>query len=71
MNSLRSYEDWEHCITVLCGIQLTPAYLDRRLAELQDTHNTQTQQFLRYWGTKHHRQVMAWFEEARRRLVGT
>ena len=30
--TLKSYEDWKHCITVLCRIPLTQAYVEQRFA---------------------------------------
>ncbi|WP_238704527.1 hypothetical protein [Pseudomonas nabeulensis] len=31
----QTYEQWRHCITVECGIALTPAFIAQRLASSQ------------------------------------
>ena len=36
MEALNSYQDWKHCITELCGIPLTQAFIEQRLAALRD-----------------------------------
>jgi len=70
MDSLRSYDDWKHCITVACGIALTPAFIARRLSELKDGTNGQTQRFVETWGAAHLARVIGWFEEAQQRAEG-
>ncbi|MFV0446510.1 MAG: hypothetical protein ACK5Q5_23300 [Planctomycetaceae bacterium] len=69
MDRLDGYQQWEHCITALCGIPLTQAFVEQRIAELTDLHNTRTQQFVSFWGMSHHAKVLGWFEEAKRRLA--
>lgn len=61
----QSYEDWKHCITVLCRIPLTPEYIDARIAALANPSDYGTQRFLQVWGPDHLRQVQEWFERAR------
>ena len=64
MLALTSYEDWKHCITVLCGIPLTEPYIEQRLAELGDPANNTTQKFVAMWGEDHRLRVVGWFEQA-------
>ena len=71
MASLKSYEDWRHCITQLCGIPLDGTDVERRLAELRDPTNHATWKFLETWGDEHHRRVVAWFEQARGEMAET
>jgi len=66
---LRNYEDWKHCITVLCGIPLTADYVERRIAALDDVGDHTTQRFIQAWGEEHLRRVRAWFRQAREELA--
>ena len=68
MLTLRSYEDWKHCITVLCGIPLTGPYVAQRLTDLRDQADPKTQKFVATWGEQHRLRVIAWFEQAQREL---
>ena len=66
--SLRTYDDWKHCITVLCGIPLDLAYIEQRLAALRDPADYRTQKFIAAWGEDHRARVIGWFEQAEREL---
>ena len=68
MGSLNTYDDWKHCITVLCRIPLTTAYVEQRLAELQDPTDQRTQKFVATWGEAHLARIVGWFEQAEREL---
>ena len=68
MESLRTYDDWKHCITVLCRIPLTPGYVEERLAALRDPADFGTQKFIATWGEAHLARVIGWFEQAEREL---
>ncbi len=69
MLALKSYEDWKHCITVLCGIPLTEPYIEQRLAELRDPSNGTTQKFVTMWGEDHRLRVVGWFEQAQQEMA--
>ena len=62
---LSTYEDWKHCITALCGIPLTPDYIEKRIAALNDPRDYHTQKFIDTWGETHLKKVIGWFEQAR------
>lgn len=66
--ALKTYDDWKHCITELCGIPLTPIYVEQRLAALRDPADERTQKFVATWGEPHLSQVIGWFEQAEREL---
>lgn len=70
MLALKSFEDWKHCITVLCGIPLTEPYVEKRLTELRDPANTTTQKFVAMWGEQHRLRIVGWFEQAQREIGG-
>ena len=61
---LKTYDDWKHCITVLCRIPLTPVYVQERLAALRNPADYGTQKFLATWGAAHLERVIGWFEQA-------
>ncbi|WP_104492607.1 hypothetical protein [Paracoccus denitrificans] len=65
----QTYEEWEHCITVKCGIPLTPAYVAARIAALEDRHDFHTQRFIGRWGEAHHARTLGWFREAAGKLA--
>jgi hypothetical protein len=59
-----TYQEWLHCITRDCGIELTPSFIERRLAELRDNRHPKTLEFIRLYGERYTQQVIAWFEQA-------
>ena len=63
---LATYDDWKHCITVECGIPLTPDYIDQRLAALKDPGDHHTQKFTSEYGVEHLAKVIGWFESAKK-----
>lgn len=65
----KTYDEWEHCITVKCGIPLTADYVAERIRELQDTGNYHTEKFIDRWGQQHHARTLAWFHQAAERLA--
>ena len=66
--SLKTYDDWKHCITVLCRMPLTLDYVEQRLAALRDPADHRTQKFIATWGEAHLARVIGWFEQAEREL---
>lgn len=65
----QTYEQWWHCITVDCGIEMTPEYLSRRLAILSDRDSQETRRFRDLYGDHHWKTVTGWFERAARELA--
>lgn len=61
----QTYEQWHHCITVECGIALTRAFVEERLAALR-TGREEGRRFAQLYGGSHFQRVRAWLEEARR-----
>lgn len=64
----QNYDEWLHCITVICGIPLTTDYVARRIAALDDRTDFQTQRFVDRWGSAHHARTLGWFREAAEKL---
>ncbi|MEM1360631.1 MAG: hypothetical protein AAGF94_02810 [Pseudomonadota bacterium] len=63
-----TYEEWEHCITVECGIPLTAQYVEERIQALENESDHHTQKFIDRWGRQHHAQTLGWFRQAEERL---
>ena len=63
-----TYEEWEHCITLKCGIPLTAEYVAKRIEALQDMDDYHTRKFVEQWGQAHHARTLGWFREAEGRL---
>ncbi|PQO28988.1 hypothetical protein [Blastopirellula marina] len=59
-----TYEQWRDCITVRCGIALTPTFVRERLAELRDTKHQRTKKFGEHYGPEYLACVVDWFERA-------
>lgn len=64
MRPLDNYGDWKHCITDICNVPLTPDFVAKRLTELRNVRDFNTQKFVGTWGEEHRKQVVAWFEQA-------
>ncbi len=65
---MKTYEEWKHCITVLCGIPLTSAYVKERLVALRNPADDKTEKFRQFWGEPHLERVIDCFEQAEREL---
>ncbi|MEM8925335.1 MAG: hypothetical protein AAGD35_17670 [Actinomycetota bacterium] len=61
----QTFDEWRRCITVDCGIDLTPAFITMRLTALQDRSDAHTAQFAETYGDDYLQQVIEWFELAR------
>jgi len=60
-----SFAEWQECITMRCGIPLTRAFVEARLAALDDPHRGEAQRFAAHYGELHLQQVREWFDTAR------
>ena len=60
----QNYAQWHHCITVECGLELTPDFIDERLAALNNQKDQHTQHFVRLYGEQYLQAVIAWFQQA-------
>lgn len=60
-----TFDDWKTCITVTCGIPLTPKYVEQRLVALKDEKDYNTQKLKNMWGDEHYTNVVNWFDRAR------
>lgn len=60
----QSYAQWQHCIVVDCGLELTPAYIAQRLAAFTNAHDDHTKRFVELYGEQHLQRVIGWFTQA-------
>jgi len=63
---LQNYEQWKHCITIDCGIQLTEEYISKRISLLQNNNDYYTQQFVKLYGQQYLNKVLNWFIQAQK-----
>ena len=63
-----TYEAWEHCITVKCGIPPAAEFVAKRIQALQDMDDHLMQTFIARRGEAHHTRTPAWFRQAEERL---
>lgn len=63
-----SYDEWQHCITVKCGIPLTLDYVTERIAALSDAKDRMTARFVELYGDSYRQRTIQWFEQARGEL---
>ena len=68
LSSLKTYQDWKHCITEICNIPLTKTYIISRINELSDRNSSATKKFIASWGEAHLNKTLGWFLQAQREL---
>ncbi|MGL4608841.1 MAG: hypothetical protein ACRCYY_04020 [Trueperaceae bacterium] len=62
----KTFQEWQHCITVECGIALNAAYVAERVNVLSDPKHQETQKFTARYGEAHTQQVLSWFKQVGR-----
>jgi len=62
----QNYEQWRHCITVECGLKLTPDFITERLTAWRNPQSEETTRFRQLYGDAHWQAVLGWFEQAQR-----
>ena len=63
-----TYEQWHHCITVVCQQALTPSYIDERIQALNTPSDYMTERFVTLYGDAQRVKTLAWFEQAKASL---
>lgn len=67
----RSFDEWQHCITVKCGIPLTADYCRKRIDALGDTKSYEMEKFTALYGDAYRQQVLGWFQQAHKLVAQT
>ncbi len=65
----QNYDEWRHCIIVECGLELTPSFIETRIASLQNESEHYTKQFINLYGRQYHQTVLGWFMQAQSTLA--
>ena len=68
MNIPQNYEEWRHCITVICQQELTLPYIEMRIEKLNTPKDHMTQQFVKLYGDSQRIKTLEWFEQAQNAL---
>jgi len=64
----QTYADWRYCITVQCGLALSPDYIQARIQALSAAESEDSLRFRRLYGDSHWQNVLAWFRQAQAEL---
>lgn len=59
-----TFEQWQHCMTVDCGLALTPGFCAQRLQALNNPRDHHTQRLIALYGADHLSKLIQWFEQA-------
>lgn len=65
----KTFEQWQRCITIDCGIELNAAYVAQRIKVLGDSHHQETQKFILHYGQAHAQQILNWFKQVQKGLL--
>ena len=64
----QNYAEWQHCITVECGIPLTAAFVTERLGVWRNQAHQEPRRFRQQYGDDYLRVMIGWFEQAEQEL---
>ncbi len=64
----QTYEQWHHCITVICRQALSRPYIEQRITSLSSASDPSTQKFVELYGEQQRLQTLQWFEQAKSNL---
>lgn len=64
----QSYEEWRHCITVICNQPLTRPFIEARIRALNTPTDHMTAKFVQLYGDEQRARTLDWFERAKREL---
>lgn len=64
----RTYEEWRHCITVICSQPITRPYIEERIKALNSPADHMTARFVQLYGDMQRVKTLEWFERARHEL---
>ncbi|MCG8611939.1 MAG: hypothetical protein MI864_15545 [Pseudomonadales bacterium] len=64
-----SYQEWRHCITVICQQELTLPYVESRIKALNTDNDHMTHKYVQLYGEQQRIKTLQWFEQAKRELT--
>lgn len=59
----QNFDEWRHCIEVLCRTPLTKSFVDNRIQQLTNLKGKLDRRFVEMYGEEHRVQVLAWYEQ--------
>lgn len=65
----QTYEEWHHCITVVCDQELTLPFIQQRIAALNALTDYKTKRFVELYGDEQRIKTLQWFEQAKSTLA--
>ncbi|WP_043316295.1 hypothetical protein [Microbulbifer sp. HZ11] len=60
----QNYQEWRHCITVTCGLELTEAFINSRITSLKNESDYMTKRFVELYGEARRQRTLEWFVRA-------
>lgn len=60
-----SYEQWHHCIKVICRQPLSLPYIESRIQALSSDSDYMTRKFVELYGNQQRLKTLQWFEQAK------
>ncbi|PQJ66700.1 hypothetical protein [Photobacterium angustum] len=64
----QTYQEWHHCITVICQQPLTLSYVEERIIALNSSKDYMTKKFVQLYGESQRQKTLQWFEQAKNEL---
>lgn len=64
----QTYQEWHHCITVICQQPLTLSYVEERITALNSSKDYMTKKFVQLYGESQRQKTLQWFEQAKNEL---
>lgn len=64
----QTYEEWRHCITVICQQPFSKPYIEERIKALNSPTDHMTKKFVQLYGEAQRLKTIEWFERAKLEL---
>ncbi len=64
-----NYDEWRHCITVICQQPLTLDFVEERIQALTNPTDYMTVRFVELYGDGQRLNTLQWLEQERKRLA--
>ena len=61
----QNFEEWRHCIEVLCKTPLTESFVETRIEQLENLTSKLDRRFVEMYGDAHRVQVLTWYKQVK------
>jgi hypothetical protein len=61
----QTFEQWKFCIEKNCGIKITKAFVEERLAVYENASNEETKKFIALYGQEHLKNIITWLQQSK------